>query len=310
MSSTPEDTSHGEMSLAAAGQRGRLADWIGEAAGDAESGAGTLLDRFLNEPSNAKSLLRWLGPCPDSDKEEIVRRLNRDVALIDDLLNEQVNAIIHHPSFQRFESSWRGLQHLAEQAEDVAGIKIRMLSVTWKELARDLERALEFDQSQLFRNIYGDEFGTPGGEPFGVLLGDYQIHHRPSRDHPVDDMAALTSISRVAAAAFAPFITSADPAMFGLESFADLELPLNLAGNFEQAEYLKWRGFRATEDSRFVGLTVPHVLMRLPYEDDGSRVDGFQFREDVEGPDRSKYLWGSAAYAFGGVLVRAFAASG
>jgi type VI secretion system ImpC/EvpB family protein len=141
-------------------------------------------------------------------------------------------------------------------------------------------------------------------------LGDYEVCHRPGPDHPTDDVAALLAISSVAAAAFAPFIVAAHPGLLDLASFLELERPLNLARTFEQKEYLKWRTFRGTEDARFTGVVLPRVLMRLPYADDGSRADGFRFREEVGGPDCSKYLWGNAVYAFGEVLVRAFAQCG
>ena len=239
-----------------------------------------------------------------------MRLLGCDIARLDALLTRQVEAILHHPRFQQLEASWRGLHYLTEEAEGAENVKIRVLSVSWDEIARDLERAIEFDQSQLFRKVYSEEFGTPGGEPFGMLLGDYEIRPHPSADHPVDDVAALTAVSQVAAAAFAPFVAGVHPSMFGLDEFSELERPLNLSHAFDQLDYLKWNTFRKTEDARFAGLTLPRILLRLPYEDDGSRVDGFRFCENVSGPDRGGYLWGNAAYAVGAVAVRAFADTG
>jgi type VI secretion system protein ImpD len=276
--------------------------------------AGTRLERFLREPSEAEALRLWLAwsvpPGARPNKDDAIKMLNRDVARLDALVTGQLNAILHHTRFQRLEASWQGLRYLIEQVDEAEGIKIRVLNVSWKELARDLDRAIEFDQSQLFRKVYSEEFDTPGGEPFGVLIGDYEIHPRPSGGHPVDDLRALEAISRVAAAAFAPFVAGAAPAMFELEEFSGLERPLNLPKTFEQTDYLKWRAFREKEDARFVGLCLPRVLMRRPYEDDGSRLDGFCFREEVAGPSRKKYLWGNAAYAFAAVVARAFAQSG
>jgi type VI secretion system ImpC/EvpB family protein len=274
---------------------------------------GGLLDEFLREPSPWHALLLWLGPSARErvpSKTQIARQLVRDLARLDAVLTAQVNAILHHPGFQRLEGSWNSLRYLVGQVPAGENIKVRMLSVTWKELTRDLERALEFDQSQLFHKIYDDEFGMPGGEPFSVLIGDYEVRHRPGPEHPYDDVTTLTRISSVAAAAFAPFIAAVHPSVLELESFAELERPLNLAKTFEQLDYLKWRAFRQTEDSRFVGLTLPRILLRVPYGDEGPRVDGFRFREEVGEPDRHQYLWGSAAYAFGVVLVRAFSESG
>jgi type VI secretion system ImpC/EvpB family protein len=273
-----------------------------------------LLDRFLGARTVGEALAIWLGWPPgkprDVDVGKVARMLNRQVAELDALLSRQVNAIIHHPAFQKLESSWRGLAYLIEHADEDENIKVRALNVSWKELARDAERAIEFDQSQLFRKIYGEEFGTAGGEPFGVLLGDYEICPWPSAQHPVDDLATLTAVSHVAAAAFAPFVAAIHPSLLGLNRFAGLEQPMDLGRTMGQKEFLKWRAFRDTEDSRFVGLTLPRVLMRVPYADDDSRRDGFRFEEKVARPDLGNYLWGNAAYAFGAVLMRAYAASG
>jgi type VI secretion system ImpC/EvpB family protein len=260
------------------------------------------------EIGSSESLARQ--PSVHRTKQRLIQILTRDIAAIDQLLSRQVNAIIHHSAFQKLEASWRGLRYLTERVEEGESIKIRMLNVSWRELTRDLERAIEFDQSQLFRKVYGEEFGTAGGEPFGVLLGDYDVRHRVGPDHPTDDIRALESIAQVAAASFAPFLAGADPALLGLDQFSELERTLNLSRTFEQLEYLKWKAFRDSEDARFIGLTLPKVLMRVPYPDDGSRADGFRFHESVEAPDRSQYLWGNAVYAFGSVLVRSFSGSG
>ncbi|MHC4398299.1 MAG: type VI secretion system contractile sheath large subunit [Planctomycetota bacterium] len=276
------------------------------------------LDRFLEEPSQAEALRLWLawsapsGEAADGKlpREQVAERLSRDVAQLDALIARQVNAILHHRRFQKLEASWRGLEYLVGQVDETENIKVRVLNVSWKEITRDVERAIEFDQSQLFRKIYNEEFDMPGGEPFSVLIGDYEIRPRPSKDHPVDDIGVLSAISHVAAAAFAPFVAGAHPSMFELDQFSDLERPLDLNKTHQQLDYLKWRAFRETEDARFVGLTLPRVLFRKPYADDGSRTDGFLFRENVAGRDRSKYLWGNASYAFGAVLARAFAQSG
>jgi type VI secretion system ImpC/EvpB family protein len=265
------------------------------------------------EPTGAPGPARdRLGECLSEagGGERLARMLTRQIAHLDALLGAQVNAILHHPQFQKLEASWRGLRYLVDQIEEGENVKVRVLNVSWKELVRDLERAIEFDQSQLFRKVYSDEFGTPGGEPFGVLLGDYEVRHRPAPGHPTDDVAALAAAAQVAAAAFAPFVASAQPSLFGLDHFSELELPLELARTFEQAEYVKWKALRDREDARFLGLTLLRVLMRLPHADDGGRADGFRFREEVSKPDRSEYLWGNAVYAFGGVLVRAFTESG
>lgn len=282
------------------------------AATPSESAAGKV-DAFLDEPSLEKSLLIYIdqfGPARrPRDKAALARLLNRDVARIDAVLNRQVNCIIHHPRFQKLEASWCGLRYLVNQVDEESNAKVRVLNVGWQALARDFDKAIEFDQSQLFRKIYNEEFGISGGEPVSVLLGDYEVRPRPEADHPIDDIATLQSLSQVAAAAFCPFITSAHPAMFGLNQFGELQRPMNLERIFQQPEYLKWRRLRESDDSRFLGLAMPRVLMRVPYENSTPRADGFSFREDVAAPDASRYLWGNAVYAYGAVLLRAFAQS-
>ena len=146
-----------------------------------------------------------------ADLRGMADRLQRDVARLDAILSAQANAILHHPRFQRLEASWRGLRYLVDTADDAEGVKIRVLNAGWKEIARDSERAIEFDQSQLFRKVYSEEFGMPGGEPFGLLLTDYEIRPRPSAEHPLDDIAVLASLSQVAAAAFVPVIAGTHP---------------------------------------------------------------------------------------------------
>jgi type VI secretion system ImpC/EvpB family protein len=274
---------------------------------------GARLDRFLQEPDWLQAIVDWLdlasSPGPVPAKTEIAHRLSRDVARIDDLMARQVNQILHHPSFQKLEASWRGLRYLHDKLPEDDSVKIKVLNVTWNELSADQTRALEFDQSQLFRKVYESEFGHPGGEPFGVLLGDYEMHHRPSAHHAHDDLEVLSKIAGVAAAAFAPFFAGVHPSFFGLDSFTALERSLKLGDIFEQPDYIKWRALRQAEDARFVGLTLPRILMRLPYGAPGAPRDALGLREDVEGPDRSHYLWGNAVYAFGGVLIRSFANS-
>jgi len=284
------------------------------AATPAERAAADGLAEFLRERSPWQALAWWLRRNGQGDdrptRGAVVARLTRDIARLDALLNSQVNAILHLPAFQRLEASWRGLHDLVGRAADAENVKVRVLHLTWRELVRDQERAIEFDHSQLFRKVYSDEFGTPGGEPFGLLLGDYEIRHRPDSDHPTDDVGTLAGVAGVAAAAFAPFVVGADPALFDLPGFADMERPLNLGQTFAHVDYLKWQALRQAEDARFVGVVLPRVLRRLPHPDLPARPGGFRFREEVGGPGRENYLWGTAVYAFGAVVVQAFADSG
>jgi type VI secretion system ImpC/EvpB family protein len=243
-----------------------------------------------------------IPPVPRSP--DLQQRLGRDLAAIDALLSRQVNAIIHHPRFQQLEASWQSLRLLVDQANAEEGIKIKLLGISKKELYKDLETAIEFDQSELFRKIYRDAFKMPGGEPFGVLIGDYEFSHHP------EDVGLLSKISEVAAVSFCPFIAGAAPTLFGHKSFSALELPRNLGRLFEREDYIEWQRLRDQSESAFIGLTMPRILLRLPYGQGELREEGFDFQEDVAGSEANKYLWGNAAYAFAHVLMRAFAQTG
>lgn len=255
--------------------------------------------------------LRYVLGADAGRQARTVRAIDRAIIEIDRLLSQQLNNILHHPRFQRLEASWRGLHYLTETlAEHDATLyaKVKMLNVSWFELARDITRALEFDQSHIFRRIYSDEFDTPGGEPFGVLIGDYQISHRPRPGEAASDIDVLYELGQIATAALCPFLASASARLFGVDAMTDL-VPFSLEEMFQQREYQKWRRLRSNEASRFIGIVVPRVLMRAPWCDDGTRHERFVFREDVS-TSREHYLWGSPCYALGGVLIRAFANTG
>lgn len=259
----------------------------------------------------------WLGSGWDqdprlTDKQSVLVRLSRDIAQIDQWLTDQINAILHHPRFQRLEASWRGLAFLVRRAdiESDPMIKVRVLSARWKELEKDFERSVEFDQSALFKKVYEEEFGSPGGQPYGVLVADYDIHPKVSPQHPSDDLSVLRSLAGVAASSFCPVLLSASPELLDLESFSELQVTRDHGGRLSRTDYLKWNALRDQDDSRFVGIVLPRILMRGPYEDDGSRVDRFVFEEDVSQPDGRSYLWGNPGYAYASVLMRSFAASG
>ncbi len=271
----------------------------------------TNLDDFLNENDYIKALVYWLKEHEITSQitttSRITHAINRSIANIDELINEQLNVIIHHEKLQKLESSWRGLWYLAVQAEGALNIKIKVLDISWKEVVKDIARALEFDQSQLFQKIYSEEYGSPGGEPYGVLIGDYEISHRTSKKHRYDDIATLEGMSQVAAAAFAPFIAGASYELFGLDNFSGLSTPINLRSLFSQKEYLKWNSLREKIDSRFLGLTVPHILMRLPYRTKPGSYKGLYFYEKSATAEHENYLWGNASYGFGAILIREYA---
>src|SRR5579863_1906597 len=227
--------------------------------------------------------------------------INARIAQIDHLLSIQLNEILHHESFQKLEGSWRGVKYTLDQSETSDGLKIKILNVSKRELLRDLQRAPEFDQSALFKKVYEEEFGIFGGAPFASMIGDYEFGKGP------EDIELLERISQTAAAAHAPFLSAAGSDLLNLESFDQLGNPRDIGKIFDTTEYAKWKSFRQSEDSRYVGLTLPHVLMRLPYGRDTKPVEAFNYEEGVDGTDHTKYLWGNAAYALGARLTNAFA---
>jgi type VI secretion system protein ImpC len=242
--------------------------------------------------------------------KNLSRTFEQAVAAIDRKLSDQLNAIMHDPKFSKLEGTWRGLHHLVQNSETGTGLKIRVLNLPKRELSRDLQRAVEFDQSQLFKKIYENEFGTPGGEPYAALIGDYEWSQHP------DDVETLRLVSNVAAAAFAPFISAAGPGMFGFDSWTELAKPRDLAKIFETPDYTKWRSFRDSEDARFVSLVLPRTLARVPYGAATKAIDEFNYEEapsDAAGArpmGHDDYCWMNAAYAMGGRLTDAFSRYG
>jgi len=208
--------------------------------------------------------------------------INARIAEIDRLLTAQLNEVMHHEEFQKLEGSWRGLHHLVKNSLTSTSLRIRVMSVNKKELLKDFERALEFDQSALFKKIYEEEYGTFGGAPYGALIGDYEFSNHPQ------DMALLEKLSQVAAASHAPFISAASSELFGWETFSEMNDVRDVAKIFDRTEYMKWRSFRESEDSRYVGLTLPHVLGREPYGAMTRPTESFNFEEDVDGKDHKK----------------------
>jgi len=237
--------------------------------------------------------------------------INKAIAAIDSAISGQLAAIMHSEKFQKLEGSWRGLNHLVMNSETGTGMKVRMLNISKRELFKDLDKAVEFDQSQIFKKIYESEFGTAGGEPYGALIGDYEFTNHP------EDIDLLSKMSNVAAASFCPFISAAGAAMFGLEDFTELSKPRDLAQVFNSQEYIKYRSFRDSEDARFVTLVMPRTLARTPYGAATKPVEAFNYEEfplDASGRslavDHNDYCWMNAAYVMGTVLTRAFSETG
>jgi type VI secretion system ImpC/EvpB family protein len=256
----------------------------------------------------AEAFAGWFGSLAAlrlaTDPEDCRTALDRDIARLDALIGAQLDAILHHQRLRRIEGSWRGLAWLVAGLDPAGRVKVKVLSISWPALCRDLERAVEFDQSQLFRKVYEEEFGMPGGEPYGLLVIDHEIRHRPFPGAPTDDVTALTRLAGIAAAAFVPTVLAASPALLQVEEFADLAMAVDVSDPFRAPEFTRWRGLSSRADMRFIGITLPRVLARPTWEDDPARADGFRYAEYA--PEISSRVWMSAGYAFAAVVARAF----
>jgi type VI secretion system protein ImpC len=241
----------------------------------------------------------------------VTRTINKAITQLDGVLSTQLAAVMHHPKFQQLEGSWRGLHYLVMNSETSKQLQLRVLNLPKRDLFRDLDRAVEFDQSQMFKKIYETEFGTPGGTPYGALIGDYEFTNHP------EDIDLLQKMSGVAAASFCPFISAASPQLFGFESYTELSRPRDLEKIFLGIEYTKWNSFRDSDDSRFVVLTMPRVLSRLPYGAETKPIEEFNFEEvELGGNLRAKpvahdnYCWMNSSYIMGARMTDAFAKTG
>lgn len=240
------------------------------------------------------------------DSPEVLDLIEEMIGDIDRRLSDQMNLIIHHEKFQKLEGTWRGLRHMVDRTETVSSLKIKVLNVSKAELFSDLKNrsVTGWDQSKLFKKVYEQHYDQAGGEPIGVLIGDYEFG--PSSD----DVTLLRGISKVAAASHAPFIASASPELLDMESWTELQNPVDLRSKAEMKENAAWNSLRNEEEARYLGLTMPRFLARLPYGSKTHRLDGFNFEEDTDGSDHGKYCWANAAYAFGGNINRAFYETG
>ncbi|PXY94696.1 type VI secretion system contractile sheath large subunit [Frischella perrara] len=230
--------------------------------------------------------------------------LDYHISQIDQKLSRQLDAIMHHPEFQEIESTWRGLKFLVDRTDFRRNVKIELLDVSKDDLRQDFEDAPEINQTGFYRHTYIQEYDTPGGEPLGVTISNYEF------DRGAQDIALLRNVSKVAAAAHMPFLASVGPKFFGKENMEEVAAIKDIANYFDRAEYTKWNSFRETDDSRYIGLTLPRVLARLPYGPETVPVRSFNYIEDVKGPDHDRYLWANASFAFAANMVQSFISNG
>ena len=260
--------------------------------------AGGRMSRALNEMIHA--VVRS-GEAVDRVDKTL---LDGMIAQLDAKISDQVDEIMHHEDFQKMESAWRGVKFLIDRTDFRRNIKLEILNVSKEELMADFEDVPEPYQSGLFKHLYKDEYDTPGGEPIGAMIANYEFLNHPQ------DIGLLNNVSKIAASCHAPFIGSVGQKFLGLRSIGDLTQIPDVAPLFDTPEFAKWKAFRDTEDSRYVGLTLPRFLLRLPYGEDTKPAKTFNYSERVSGEDHEKYLWGNASFAFASCLSRSFAEHG
>lgn len=279
---------------------------------------GGLLDQAISattqtSPSDAKSMIRSLVQEANAGTltydRNVISSIKKGIAEIDRVVSKQLAAVMHTEKFQKLEGSWRGLHYLVHQSETGEMLKIRMLNCSKKELGKELEKAPEFDQSTIWKAIYENEFGMPGGEPYGLLVGDYEFDHKTP-----GDMDVLSGMSGIAAASFAPFITSPSSKLFGLNDWEQLPSIRDLKTTFDAKDYVKWKSFRESEDARFVAMAMPRTLARLPYGSQTKPIEKFDFEEVETGPDgepiaisHDNYCWMNTSFVLATKMTAAFA---
>lgn len=234
--------------------------------------------------------------------DDALRSIESIVAQIDKKLTEQVNLILHHQDFQQLESAWRGLHYLVNNTETDEQLKIRVMSISKKDMHKTLKKfkGTAWDQSPIFKKIYEEEFGQFGGEPYGSLVADYHFDHSPP------DVELLGEMAKIASAAHAPLITGANPSLFQMDSWSEMANPRDLTKIFQTPEYASWRSLRESEDSKYIGMAMPRFLGRLPYGSKTDPVEAFSFEEDTDGSDATKYGWVNAAYGMAVNINRSF----
>jgi len=233
---------------------------------------------------------------------DTVASIEAMIAAIDKKLSEQVNLILHHEDYQKLESAWRGLHYMVNNTETDEHLKIRVMAISKQDLGKTLKRykGTAWDQSPLFKKLYEEEYGQFGGEPFGAIVGDYHFDHSPP------DVELLGEMSKIAAAAHAPFITGASPTVMQMDSWGELANPRDLTKIFTTPEYAAWRSLRESDDAKYLAMCMPRFLGRLPYGAKTDPVDAFNFEEDTTGADHGKYAWCNAAYAMATNINRSF----
>ncbi len=238
-----------------------------------------------------------------------VERLDKNlvdamIAGLDSQISNQLDQILHHPDFQKMESTWRGLKFVVDRTDFRRNTRVEILNVSKDALRESFEDSPELIQSALYRHVYSGAYDQAGADPYSAMIGNFDF------DSSAQDVALLGEVSKVASAAHCPFISAASADFFRKGSMEDWKKIPDLSAYMETTDFIKWNSFRESEDARYVGLTFPRFALRVPYGPDTEPVKAFNYTENVKGADHDRYLWGNTAFAFAANMTRAFAQDG
>ncbi len=256
-------------------------------------------DSYFIAKNGVKALLEEVFK--HDEKEDVrVDKLFVDELIqeLDLILSKQMDAILHHPDFQRLEAPWRSLRFLIDRTDFTENIKIQYINATKEDLLQDFEDAASVAETGLFRQVYTEEFGQFGGEPVGAMIGNYEF--TPSNE----DIKLLEYLGSLGAMNHAPFVGAAGPSFFGLDDYEQLPQLKQIEAIFDGPQYIKWRGLRESDDARNIGLAMPRFMLRSIYGENVN-VRCFNYHESIS--SKNDYLWGNAAFAYSTRLTESFA---
>lgn len=217
--------------------------------------------------------------------------IDHHIAELDHQISRQLDAVMHHEDFQAVESLWCGLKSLVDKTDFRQNVKVELLDLSKDDLRQDFEDSPEIIQSGLYKHTYIDEYDTPGGEPIAALISAYEF------DASAQDVALLRNISKVSAAAHMPFIGSAGPKCFLKSSMEEVAAIKDIGNYFDRAEYIKWKSFRETDDSRYIGLVMPRVV------ETQLTIDGQKLHYFNQMADWQSFRWPGETYKPGTMLT-------
>src|SRR5690606_31140101 len=256
-------------------------------------------ERFI---SNMAALLYNIDGTDGKFDKQTIQEL---VTAIDEMVEDQLNEILHEKAFQEMEATWTSIADLVANTNFRANIDLNLLDIDKDEALEDLELNMaDIAGAELFKKIYVAEYDQFGGCPYGAIIGLYEFENKPS------DIVWLRGMGKVASAAHAPYVAAASPRLFGCETMAAVDLLADLQGVFNTPRYSKWNQLRESEEAVYLGLTMPRYMVRPPYNDMSNPAEGIKFEEKLQGDDDSKYVWGSSAMLFARNLVKSFESSG